>query len=173
MKRKTFWTSMIAVLAVMFCASLATAEPGSSERKADGERVGQNDGEKKDKAEKRKGHRGHMLFADIDLTDDQKMQIKEIRMENKERVQEIRQEMKEARDAKDKEAMKAAGEKMQTLMEQTHGEIRGVLTAEQQKQFDKNVQEMKERREARREKMKERRDKGEGKSENGGDEAGD
>jgi Spy/CpxP family protein refolding chaperone len=100
-----------------------------------------------------------MLFKGINLTSTQRTQVDSIRSryrsESKSLHEQMAPEMKDARaarqsgdSAKVKEArqnMSASRDTMMTLRKQEIGEIRGVLTQEQQSTFDKNVTEMQSR----------------------------
>lgn len=116
------------------------------------------------------GARGHMgggrmgaaLFKGIDLTADQKARIKTIReryqAEGKSLRDSAKPDMDAARAARsrgDSTAARAAfertagvREKMRALHDRQVNEVRGVLTAAQQKQFDANLADMKARRDA-------------------------
>ena len=100
----------------------------------------------------REGMRG--LLRGIELTQAQRDQVKTINEKYRAEFQTLREslqpDMKAARDARqrgDSAATRAAWdrnsagrEKMQALMEKQRADLRGVLTAEQQKTFDANVQ---------------------------------
>lgn len=144
MERSNLKISLIAVLAVVMCAGLASAAPGE---KGDGERQRESQrerGDKTDRGEKaergeRRGGGAKALFEGIDLSDDQKQAVREVMDSKKAQRDEIRAEMREARESKDRDAMTAIGEKMQALMDETHQAVRGELTADQQTQFDDNL----------------------------------
>jgi len=85
-----------------------------------------------------------MLFKDIDLTEDQRSEVRSIMSSSIEEGRTIRAEMRE-------ESMDA----MDELKEGTHEQIATVLSQEQMAQFDKNSQRMEQRAERMREgKMK-------------------
>ena len=85
-----------------------------------------------------------MLFKDIDLTEDQRSEVRSIMSSSIEEGRTIRAEMRE-------ETMDA----MDELKEGTHEQIATVLSQEQMAQFDKNSQRMEQRAERMREgKMK-------------------
>jgi Spy/CpxP family protein refolding chaperone len=103
------------------------------------------------------------LFRGIDLTQAQRDQVKTISEKYRAQFQTLRESMqpdvKAAREARQRgdtvaaktafERTKAGRDKMQALMQQQRTEVRGLLTAEQQKTFDGNVQQMKDRMEKR------------------------
>jgi Spy/CpxP family protein refolding chaperone len=76
----------------------------------------------------------HVLFRGITLTSDQRSQLKAIKAK-------YRPQFKEARQNNDRATMKQ-------LHGQMVSEARGVLTPDQQKQFDSNLQALKARRKA-------------------------
>jgi Spy/CpxP family protein refolding chaperone len=103
------------------------------------------------------------LFRDIELTQAQRDQMKPINEKYRAQFQTLRESLKpdlkaarEARQRGDTVAARAAWdrtnagrERMHALMQQQHGEVRALLTAEQRPAFDRNAQEMKERMERR------------------------
>ena len=103
------------------------------------------------------------LFRDIDLTQAQRDQMKTVNEKYRTQYQSIHESLKpdlkaaqEARQRGDTvaaraafERTKAGREQMQALMQQQRTEVRALLTTEQQKTFDRNVQQMKERMEKR------------------------
>ena len=109
------------------------------------------------------GHRGAMgaraLLRGVKLTDAQKTQLEAIHQKYQPQFQSLRQankpamdEARAARQRGDTAAARAAFAKaadnrpqMQALMQQETNEIRGILTADQQKTFDANLQKVKER----------------------------
>lgn len=136
----------------------------------------------RDKAEKREQRQekrqeirkkaGKMLMKDITLTDEQKTKIKAIREKakaeveawkeaNKDKMEALREQAAKARKDKDREALQATMQEVKKLMEtrprpiEHADEVRAVLTADQQAQFDKNLKVVQERRE----KMIEKRQK--------------
>jgi Spy/CpxP family protein refolding chaperone len=136
-----------------------------AKRQADGKQKPGEPGEPGERGPRgpRDGERMHrMLFEGMELTDDQKAQIKELMQahgeerkawheEHKEEFQALRDKMREAREAKDKEAADAVREETKALMESApkpdavHDEIRAVLTEDQQAIFDERVAKMRER----------------------------
>ncbi len=168
MERSNLKISLIAVLAVVMCAGMASAAPGGG----DGERQRDSQREKGDRPERgEKGERGERgerggakaLFENINLSDEQQEAVREVMQSKKAELDEIRAEMREARESGDQEAMKAVGEKMAALMDETHEAVRAELTVDQQTQFDKNLAKLKEKAEERRAERGERGERGEGK----------
>jgi len=94
---------------------------------------------------RRGGGMGGMLLKDITLTDAQKDQIKIIREKYVPRQLELRKAVQATGGPPD-DATRA---KMMELQSQQSAEIRAILTADQQKTFDNNLHEMKERMDAR------------------------
>jgi Spy/CpxP family protein refolding chaperone len=124
----------IATLAFAFCVGLASvaAAQGQPEPQGQGEM-------------RRGGGMGGMLLKDITLTDAQKAQIKTIREKYMPQQMELRK-ASQATGTVDE----ATRTKMMDLQEKQAAEIRAVLTADQQKVFDGNLKEMRDRMEARR-----------------------
>ena len=125
----------IATLAIALCAgmtSVAAAQGQPEPKEGQGEA-------------RRGGGMGGMLLKDITLTDAQKDQIKTIREKYVPKQLELRKAV-QATGAPPDEATRA---KMMELQSQQSAEIRAVLTADQQKTFDHNLHEMKERMDAR------------------------
>jgi len=121
----------IATLAVALCAgmtSVAAAQGQPEPKEGQGEM-------------RRGGGMGGMLLKDITLTDAQKDQIKIIREKYVPKQLELRKAVQATGGPPD-EATRA---KMVELQTQQSAEIRAVLTADQQKTFDNNLHEMKER----------------------------
>ena len=126
----------IATLAVALCAgmtSIAAAQGQPEPKEGQGEM-------------RRGGGMGGMLLKDITLTDAQKDQIKTIREKYVPKQLELRKAVQATGGPPD-EATRA---KMTELQSQQSAEIRAVLTPDQQKVFDTNLHEMKERMDARR-----------------------
>ena len=101
-------------------------------------------------------HAAGALMRGVDLTDAQKAQVKTIHEKYQAQFKSIREAnkpaMEEARAARqrgDTVAARAAYEKgraqFESLREQELNEVRGVLSADQQKTFDANLQQMKAR----------------------------
>jgi Spy/CpxP family protein refolding chaperone len=125
-----------ATLAFALCAGMTTvaAAQGQPEPK-------EGQGEMR-----RGGGMGGMLLKDITLTDAQKDQIKTIREKYVPRQLELRKAVQATGGPPD-EATRA---KMVELQSQQSAEIRAILTADQQKTFDHNLHEMKEKMDERR-----------------------
>ena len=126
----------IATLAIALCAGMTSvaAAQGQPEKQ-------QGQGEMR-----RGGERGGWLLKDITLTDAQKDQIKIIREKYVPKQMELRKAVQATGGPPD-EATRA---KMTELQSQQAAEIRAVLTADQQKTFDHNLHEMKEKMDERR-----------------------
>ena len=127
----------IATLAIALCVGMASvaAAQGQTEPGQQGQ------GEMR-----RGGGMGGMLLKDITLTDTQKEQIKTIR----EKYVPKQLELRKAAQATGTPPDEATRAKMTELQTQQSVEIRAVLTPDQQKVFDHNLHEMKERMDARR-----------------------
>jgi protein CpxP len=126
----------IATLAVALCAgmtSVAAAQGQPEPKEGQGEM-------------RRGGGMGGMLLKDITLTDAQKEQVKTIREKYVPKQLELRKAVQATGGPPD-EATRA---KMMELQTQQSAEIRAILTPDQQKTFDHNLHEMKERMDARR-----------------------
>jgi Spy/CpxP family protein refolding chaperone len=124
----------IATLAIALCAgmtSIAAAQGGQPESQGQGGRG---------------GGMGGMLLKDITLTDAQKAQVKVIREKYLPQQMELRKAAQATGTAPDE----ATRTKMMDLQEKQAAEIRATLTADQQKVFDGNLKEMRDRMEARR-----------------------
>ncbi len=125
----------IATLAAALCVgmtSVAAAQGAPPQGQGQGER--------------RAGGMGGMLLKDITLTDAQKDQVKTIREKYLPQQLELRKAV-QATGAPPDEATRA---KMTDLQNKQAAEIRAILTADQQKTFDHNLHEMKERMDERR-----------------------
>jgi Spy/CpxP family protein refolding chaperone len=125
----------IATMAFALCAGFTSVAA------AQGQPQPQGQGEMR-----RGGGMGGMLLKDITLTDAQKDQIKAIREKYMPQQMELRKAVQATGTSPD-EATRA---KMNDLQEKQAAEIRAVLTADQQKVFDANLKEMRDRMEARR-----------------------
>jgi Spy/CpxP family protein refolding chaperone len=95
---------------------------------------------------RRGGGMGGMLLKDITLTDAQKAQVKTIREKYLPQQLELRKSAQAVGGPPDE----ATRTRMIDLQTRQATEIRAVLTADQQTQFDKNLAEMKARMDARR-----------------------
>jgi Spy/CpxP family protein refolding chaperone len=106
-----------------------------------------------------RGHDGG-LFRDITLSSAEKAKVKEIhgkyRSETKALHESLRPAMQEARAARQKgdsaaaravfERTKGDREKLRAVMDRERSELRSALTADHQKQFDANVQQVAQKR---------------------------
>lgn len=126
----------IATLAIAFCAGTASVA------------AAQGQTEPKQGEMRRGGGMGGMLLKDITLTDAQKEQVKVIREKYLPQQMELRKSAQAVGGVD--EATRA---KMIDLQTKQAAEIRAVLTSDQQKAFDQNLREL-------REKMDERRKSG-------------
>ena len=120
----------IATLAIALCAasaSVASAQGQSEPQQQGGMRRG--------------GGMGGMLLKDITLTDAQKDQVKTIREKYVPKLMELRKAV-QATGAPADDATRA---KMMELQSQQSAEIRAVLTPDQQKTFDHNLHELREK----------------------------
>ena len=88
-----------------------------------------------------RGEMGKMLFAGIELTDAQKDQIQKINEKYRAEHEALRPTERQTPGSTDD----AARAKMMELQSQQSAEIRAILTADQQKAFDHNLHELKER----------------------------
>jgi Spy/CpxP family protein refolding chaperone len=121
----------IATLAIALCAgmtSVAAAQGQPATQQGQGEM-------------RRGGGMGGMLLKDITLTDAQKDQMKTIR----ERYVPKQLELRKAVQATGAPADEATRAKMAELRDQQSAEIRAILTPAQQKTFDHNLHELKEK----------------------------
>ena len=121
----------IATLAFALCAGMTSvaAAQGQPEKQ-------QGQGEMR-----RGGGMGGMLLKDITLTDAQKDQVKTIR----EKYVPMQLELRKAVQATGGPPDEATRAKMMELQSQQAAEIRTVLTPDQQKTFDHNLHELKEK----------------------------
>jgi Spy/CpxP family protein refolding chaperone len=94
----------------------------------------------------RGGGMGGMLLKDINLTDAQKAQVKAIR----EKYAPLQLELRKSAQATGGPPDEATRAKSADLRQKQAAEIRAILTADQQAQFDKNLAEMKSQMESRR-----------------------
>jgi Spy/CpxP family protein refolding chaperone len=121
----------IATLAFALCAGITSVAAAQ----------GQPEGQKGQGDMRRGGGMGGMLLKDITLTDAQKDQIKIIREKYVPKQLELRKAVQATGGPPD-EATRA---KMMELQSQQAAEIRTVLTPDQQKTFDHNLHELKEK----------------------------
>ena len=124
----------IATLAAALCVGMTTVAAAQSTEPQQGQGEG-----------RRGGGMGGWLLKDITLTDAQKAQVKTIREKYLPQQMELRKQAQAVGGAPD-EATRA---KMMDLQNKQGAEIRAILTADQQVQFDKNLAELKERMAAR------------------------
>ena len=123
----------IATLAAALCVGMTTVAAAQST-----EPQGQGEG-------RRGGGMGSWLLKDITLTDAQKAQVKTIRDKYVPQQMELRKQAQATGGPPDE----ATRTKMMDLQTKQSAEIRAILTADQQVQFDKNLAEVKERMAAR------------------------
>ena len=128
----------IATLAAALCVGITSVAAAQG---TEPPQQGQGQGEMR-----RGGGMGGMLLKDINLTDAQKAQVKEIR----EKYAPLQLELRKAAQATGAPPDEATRSKMMDLQSKQAAEIRAVLTADQQATFDKNLAEMKARMDARR-----------------------
>ena len=121
----------IATLAFALCAGMTSVAAAQ----------GQPEGQQGQGGMRRGGGMGGMLLKDITLTDAQKDQIKTIR----EKYVPMQLELRKAVQATGGPPDEATRAKMMELQSQQAAEIRAVLTADQQKTFDHNLHELKEK----------------------------
>ena len=128
----------IATLAAALCVGMTSVAAAQG---TEPPQQGQGQGETR-----RGGGMGGMLLKDITLTDAQKEQVKTVREKYVPRQMELRKAV-QATGAPPDDKTRAA---MVDLQSQQAADIRAILTADQQKIFDKNLAEMKARWDARR-----------------------
>ena len=126
----------IATLAFALCAGMTSVAAAQGQPETQ-----QGQGEMR-----RGGGMGGMLLKDITLTDTQKDQIKTIREKYVPKQLELRKAVQATGGPPD-EATRA---KMTELQTQQSAEIRAILTPDQQKTFDHNLHELKEKMDERR-----------------------
>jgi Spy/CpxP family protein refolding chaperone len=124
----------IATLAAALCVGMTTVAAAQSSEPQQGQGEG-----------RRGGGMGGWLLKDISLTDAQKAQVKTIRDKYVPQQMELRKQTQAVGGPPDE----ATRTKMIDLQTKQAAEIRAVLTADQQVQFDKNLAEVKERMAAR------------------------
>jgi periplasmic protein CpxP/Spy len=126
----------IATLAFALCVGMTSVAAAQ----------GKPEGQKGQGEMRRGGGMGGMLLKDITLTDAQKDQIKTIR----EKYVPKQLELRKAVNATGAPADEATRAKMVELRDQQSAEIRAILTPDQQKTFDHNLHELKEKMDERR-----------------------
>src|SRR6266550_1276006 len=119
-----------ATLAIALCVGMTSVAAAQ----------GQTEPQQQGQGEMRRGGRSEWLLKDITLTDAQKTQIKTIREKYLPQQMELRKAAQATGSMDD-----ASRTKMTDLQPKQANEIRAILTADQQKVFDKNLGEMKER----------------------------
>ena len=124
----------IATLVAALCVGMTTVAAAQSTEPQQGQGEG-----------RRGGGMGSWLLKDITLTDAQKAQVKTIRDKYVPQQMELRKQAQAVGGPPDE----ATRTKMMDLQNKQSAEIRAVLTADQQVQFDKNLAEVKERMAAR------------------------
>src|SRR5205814_4884634 len=124
----------IATLVAALCVGMTTVAAAQSSEPQQGQGEG-----------RRGGGMGGWLLKDISLTDAQKAQVKTIRDKYVPQQMELRKQTQAVGGPPDE----ATRTKMMDLQTKQAAEIRAVLTADQQAQFDKNLAEVKERMAAR------------------------
>jgi protein CpxP len=126
----------IATLAFALCVGMTSVAAAQ----------GQPEGQQGQGGMRRGGGMGGMLLKDITLTDAQKEQVKIIREKYVPKQLELRKAVQATGGPPD-EATRA---KMTELQTQQSAEIRAILTPDQQKTFDHNLHELKEKMDERR-----------------------
>jgi Spy/CpxP family protein refolding chaperone len=124
----------IATLAAALCVGITSAAAAQG---TEPPQQGQGQGEMR---------RSGMLLKDINLTDAQKAQVKAIR----EKYAPLQLELRKSAQATGGPPDEATRAKGADLRQKQAAEIRAILTADQQAQFDKNLAEMKSQMESRR-----------------------
>ena len=127
----------IATLAAALCVGITSVAAAQGSEPPQGQGQG---------GMRRGGGMGGMLLKDINLTDAQKAQVKTIR--EKYLPQQV--ELRKAAQATGGPPDEATRAKMMDLQSKQAADIRAILTADQQAQFDKNMAEMKAQMESRR-----------------------
>jgi len=165
-------SALILATALALSSSYALAER-NGEGPPDGDRPHPRhfEGKPGPKGPHARGDMAHRFFGGLDLTEEQKTQIRDIMKQfgeerrawheaHKEDFEALREKMRAARESDDPEAVKAVHEEIKALMESapkpdaTHDQIRALLTEEQQVKFDERVAKMRERMQQWREKHK-------------------
>ena len=140
-------TAALGAALMLGIASVAEAQQRAPEA---GQRARPDRGAVRGGDRARPGRMG-MLFRGIELTEAQRTQIRAINERYQPRFQELRATVKTSVEGGQRvtRADTALRTQIRALMEQRQNEVRGVLTAEQQVVFDRNVQQMRERAQAR------------------------
>ena len=153
--------STLVALALVAGAGIAEAQSAPAKQTPRAERADsvRRDGKHKGRRMGARGERGGSALRGIKLTDAQRTQIRAIHDKYRPQYQSLRDQLRvpmdsarAARQRGDTTAARAAfartapiREQVKALSDRERAEIRGVLTAEQQKTFDANVQRMQER----------------------------
>lgn len=111
---------------------------------AGAERAARQQGERGERGRKA-GRMMGGLFRGIDLTDDQKAQVKAIHERYRPQMQALRPEPRRERGDDAARPDSASRSRARDLVTRQHAEIRAVLTPTQQATFDRNVTSLKER----------------------------
>ncbi|MBI1335507.1 MAG: hypothetical protein GC164_00935 [Phycisphaera sp.] len=178
------WSATLGCAAVLLAGTTLWAEPGTDKAQdMAGPKVKQGEnaegGRKFDGQRMHKDERGeamHKLLESLNLSDDQKEQVRKIHADavadrkaytdqHKDEFESLRDELKKAIEAKDRDKVKEVRDKMKALWDampskpmDVAAKIRAVLTPEQQAQFDAKLEELKKKLEERREEWKKNHD---------------
>ena len=140
-------TTIAALGLALTLGAAGAASAQSTEPRPQRDRAGQVE-----RGGRRGGGPDQMLLKGITLTEQQKEQIKALRQSDSGSREQFRKAMTEAREARERGDTVTAKARMQDVRKQMDAQrgqriasLRGVLTAEQQKQFDANVAEWKQR----------------------------
>ena len=130
--------ALVTLLGACSSSGATSNRPGPGEATAS---RGEMDGRRGGRGERRGGGQGQgqredMVLRGITLSADQQQRIQGIRASYRTQIQEAREQ--EGRGG-------AARERVQELMEKQRTEIRAVLTSDQQAQYDRNIEEMRDR----------------------------
>ncbi|WP_339488001.1 Spy/CpxP family protein refolding chaperone [Pseudomonas sp. EL_65y_Pfl2_R95] len=90
-----------------------------------------------------KGHRGAPIFKDLDLSKEQRQDVRKLMGEQMKTRHEITKRYLEKLPEKEQQAMKA---EMKASFDKQQAAMRSLLNPEQQKKFDEHVKKMEERR---------------------------
>lgn len=134
----------VALGAALVLGLAATAGAQSSQGTEQGRRGAAAEGQKGG----RMNRPARALMRGIDLSDTQREQIRAVHQRYQPQHAALRAKVRDARQAEqrpDSAARAGMRADLRSLMQREHTEIRGVLSAEQQKTFDANVVRMQER----------------------------
>ncbi len=156
-----FYTIALGLALCAGAAMTANAQAGSSAAKPDTTAITRHHDRGQMRGRMRAGmeRADKALFKGIDLSSAQKTQVDSIRAKYRNESKSLREQMgpamKNARAARQsgdsakiaeaRQGMTASREKLASLRKQEMSEIRGVLTAQQQSTFDKNVEQLQSR----------------------------